>query len=120
MIEVSAEAFEALVRDAVEALPEEFAARIENVAFAVEEWPAAGDAPAGSVLLGVYRGVPLTRRGQGYHLVTPDTIVVFRGPLMRLAHDERDLAARAGRVVRHEIAHYFGISDDRLRAIDAY
>ena len=53
-------------------------------------------------------------------MVVPDRIVLFRQPLQRLAADEADLRRRVAHVVRHEIAHYFGISDDRLREIDAY
>jgi predicted Zn-dependent protease with MMP-like domain len=53
-------------------------------------------------------------------MVAPDHIVIFRGPLQRLASDEQDLAHRIAHVVRHEVAHHFGISDERLREIDAY
>ena len=103
----------------------EFGERIANVEFVVEEWARPDDygrtnSPAGSTLLGVYRGVPLTKRGVHYNMTVPDRIAIFSGPLMRMARDEVDLAERVGRVVRHEIAHYFGISDERLREIDAY
>ena len=64
--------------------------------------------------------IPLTRRGRGYHMALPDRIVIFQQPLQRLARSKADLSERVGHVVRHEIAHYFGISDDRLREIDAY
>ena len=53
-------------------------------------------------------------------MTLPDRIAIFSGPLQRMARDEADLAERVGHVVRHEIAHYFGISDERLREIDAY
>ena len=123
--EVPLERFEEMVADAVHALPAEFGDRIENVAFSVEEHARPTDyglseRPRGSVLLGVYRGVPLTRRTSGYHMAAPDTIVIFRQPLQRMATSELDLASRVAHVVRHEIAHYFGISDERLREIDAY
>ena len=107
------------------ALPDEFRERIANVEFAVEEWARPEDfartsSAAGSTLLGVYRGIPLTKRGADYNMTLPDRIVVFQQPLQHLAADEDDLAERVRHVVRHEIAHYFGISDERLREIDAY
>ena len=125
MHEVAIEEFARFVSDAVHALPEEFRERIANVEFGVEEWARPDDfgrmdLPRNATLLGVYRGVPLTNRGRGYNMALPDRIVIFRGPLQQLARDEADLNERVARVVRHEIAHYFGISDDRLREIGAY
>ena len=125
MFEIEIEDFEQLVSDAVHALPDEFRERIANVEFAVEEWAQPEDfgrmnLPRNATLLGVYRGVPLTARGRGYNMALPDRIVIFRGPLQQTARDAADLADRVGRVVRHEIAHYFGISDDRLHEIGAY
>ncbi len=125
MHEVEIEEFERYVADAVHALPAEFASRIANVEFAVEEWARPEDygrtgSPQGSTLLGVYRGVPLTRRMSGYNMVVPDRIVLFRQPLQRMASGEADLRRRIEHVVRHEVAHFFGISDERLREIDAY
>ena len=68
----------------------------------------------------MYRGIPLTKRGSHYNMAMPDRSVIFRQPLQQLAFDQRDLADRVAHVVRHEVAHYFGISDERLREIDAY
>lgn len=125
MVEIDGDEFEAMVVRAVDALPERYRDQIANVAFAVEDQAQPGDyalraLPAGTTLLGVYRGIPLTRRGRGYNMVLPDTIVIFRGPLVRLARDLADLEERVAHVVRHEVAHYFGISDERLREIGAY
>ena len=125
MYEMEREEFEAVVAEAANNLPEAFRDQIANLEFSVEEWANGADyARTGTAsnawLLGVYRGVPLTKRGGYYNMMLPDTIVVFRQPLQRLAHDEADLRERIRHVVRHEVAHYFGISDDRLREIDAY
>lgn len=114
-----------MVAAAIDDLPEEFSTRIANLDFSIEEHAGALDyartrTPTGRTLLGVYRGIPLTRRGSGYNMTLPDTIVIFRRPLQQLARDEGDLRERVKRVVRHEVAHYFGISDERLREIDAY
>jgi predicted Zn-dependent protease with MMP-like domain len=125
VFETTPEAFESMVRDAIERLPPTFSERITNLDFAVEESASVEDhvrtrTPRNATLLGVYRGTPLTRRGSGYSMTLPDTIVIFSGPLQRLSRDEDDLRERIAHVVRHEIGHYFGISDDRLREIGAY
>ena len=118
------EAFESIVAEAVETLPDDFARRLDNVDFRVEEYARREDyvslVPRGATLLGVYRGVSQTRRGRGYNMTLPDVIVIFRQPLQQLARDEDDLRARVRHVVLHEIAHHFGISDERLHEIDAY
>ncbi len=125
MYEVEHSVFGDMVAAAIEGLPEQFRERISNVEFAVEDSARPDDlartgVPPGSELLGVYRGVPLPRRHAGYNMTLPDRIVIFQQPLQRLARDESDLRERVRHVVRHEIAHYFGISDERLREIDAY
>ena len=125
MFEMDRAEIEAIVMDAVAALPDEFRDQIANLEFAVEDWARPDDyartrTPGGSTILGVYRGIPLTKRGSGYHMILPDSIVIFQQPLQRMAANADDLAARVRHVVKHEIAHYFGISDDRLREIDAY
>lgn len=125
MYEVETARFEEMVRQAVEELPDEFAAQLSNLEFAVEAAPRPSDFPGGrplpgQTLLGVYRGVPHSRRGPGYGFALPDRIVIFQRPIEYIARDEDDLYRRVRRVVFHEIAHHFGISDERLREIDAY
>jgi predicted Zn-dependent protease with MMP-like domain len=125
MYQVDRDRFVSMVLEALDGLPAEFRERISNVDIAVEDYARPDDyarmgIPHGSTLLGVYRGVPLTRRGRGYNMTLPDTIVIFQHPIERIARDEDDLQERVRRVVRHEVAHYFGISDDRLHEIGAY
>ena len=125
MFSVDRERFVEFIGEAVASLPDEFSSEIANVEFVVEAVATAADLrrmriPRGSTLLGLYRGVPLTRRGAGYHMALPDTIAIFQLPLERMAHDEDDLRARVKRVVQHEVGHYFGISDERLRELGAY
>ena len=111
--DVSQDEFEALVADALDEIPAELEREIENVAVVVEDWPRRG-----SRLLGLYEGVPLTKRGPlGYSGVMPDRITIFRGPLCARARDAADLAAQVRVTVLHEIGHYFGMSDDRLREL---
>jgi predicted Zn-dependent protease with MMP-like domain len=115
MVHVSEERFEQLVTDALDSIPSELAGAIENVAIVVADWPPGG---RGSGLLGLYEGIPLTRRDpNAYAAVTPDRITIFRGPLSARAADEADLAAQVRVTVLHEVGHYFGLTDDRLREL---
>ena len=108
--------FEELVRDALDALPDDLRTRLSNVAVVVEDEP-----PFGQPLLGLYQGVPLTRRSSFYGGVLPDKITIFRGPLERLyGGDAARLEREVKRVVLHEVAHHFGISDERLVELDRY
>jgi predicted Zn-dependent protease with MMP-like domain len=109
--------FEAWVADALDSLPPDIAQLMENVGVAIEDEP-----PPGENLLGLYRGVPQTRRTSGYSMgALPDLITIYHGPLERhYGHDETLLRAQIRRTVLHEIAHHFGISDERLVEIDRY
>jgi predicted Zn-dependent protease with MMP-like domain len=108
--------FELWVEEAVNSLPPELSASLSNLAVLVEDEP-----PAGQPLLGLYQGVPLTRRSSGYTGALPDRITIYRGPLERLSGGDRERLRREVRhVVLHEIAHHFGISDKRLIELDRY
>ena len=110
------EAFAEAVQTALESLPADLRAAISNLEIVIEDEP-----PPGQRLLGLYRGVPLTRRGGGYAGVLPDKISIYRGPIERLARSDRDrLQVEIRRVVLHELAHHFGISDERLIELDRY
>jgi predicted Zn-dependent protease with MMP-like domain len=117
--------FAALVADALDALPPAVLAWLDNVDVLVEDWPTrrqrSGVGLRGrGTLLGLYEGVPLTARGGGYHLVAPDRITLFRGPILALCRSEAEVRAEIQRTVVHELAHHFGIDDDRLDELDAY
>ena len=116
MVDVDPERFERLVADAIDSLPEELASRIDNVVIVVEAWPSTAQlAGRRGTLLGLYEGVNLTRRSPlSYHGVVPDKITIFRGPVSAQARDEAELAALVRTTVIHELAHHFGISDERL------
>ncbi|HEX9342592.1 MAG TPA: metallopeptidase family protein [Actinomycetota bacterium] len=107
-------AFMRLVEAAVASIPEEFRQRLDNVEFVVEEIPRGDEVPGEGIPLGLYLGVPLTERNAGYYGVLPDRIVIFRRPIEARARSEAALAALVREVVIHEVAHYFGIDDDRL------
>ena len=119
------ERFEELVEQALNALPEGFQEKLSNVDVEVEDYPSPDDlraakARTGQTLLGLYRGVPLTRRGLGYNMVPPDRIIIFQSPIERTCRSDDEIVERVGHVVRHEIAHHFGIDDDALRRMGAY
>jgi predicted Zn-dependent protease with MMP-like domain len=108
--------FEEAIDDALNSLPAELRAAMNNVEIVVEDEP-----PDGRPLLGLYRGVPLPRRTSSYSGVLPDKISIFGGPITRLAAGDPDRLRREIRhVVLHEIAHHFGISDERLIELDRY
>jgi predicted Zn-dependent protease with MMP-like domain len=108
--------FASSIQAAVDSLPHDLREAMSNVEIVVEDEP-----PPGERLLGLYQGVPLTSRGRGYSGALPDKITIYRGPLERLyGHDEKLLDERTRHVVLHEIAHHFGISDERLIEIDRY
>ena len=112
--------FYELVERALEGLPPELSALLDNVAIVVDEWPdystpLVAEDPE-DTLYGLYEGVPLTERGWGYSGVLPDKITIFRGPLERdFEPDELEEQVRI--TVVHEIAHYFGFEEDRLEEL---
>ena len=110
--------------EAVVSLPEEFQLKLENIDVIVEERPSAVQLDEvglgrGETLLGLYQGVPLTMRSQNYGLVVPDKITIFRKPIQARCRGDSEIRREVGRVVRHEIAHHFGISDARLSELES-
>lgn len=118
MVPVTEERFEQLAADGLDALPDWVREQMENVEVMVQEHPPPGQPN----LLGLYHGVPLTSRGAGYGVggTLPDTITLYRSTITNSARDEQDLVRLVRRVVAHEVAHHFGISDERLHELDAY
>ena len=117
------EHFRELVNRAVGELPDEFRNRLDNVDVVVADYPSASQlARVGikrrQLLLGLYQGIPLTRRGRGYGMVPPDKISIFQKPIEAICKTDEEVVIEVGRVVRHEIAHHFGIGDDRLRELE--
>jgi len=102
-----------LVAEALDDLPAWVLDRLDNVEVLVEEEPPL-DQPS---LLGLYEGIPLTRRNSGYFGVLPDRITLFRSTIEAVAGDDQALKHVIADTVVHEVAHFFGISDDRLREL---
>lgn len=109
---------------AVGVLPDNFAAKLENIDVVVQDWPTVDQLCRaglrhGKSLLGLYEGVPLTKRGGHYGLVPPDKITIFQKPIeAKCGQRGTEIATEISRVVKHEIAHHFGISDARLKQIE--
>ncbi len=123
MIIVKRETFQAFVLKALERLPAEFQQRLENVDVVVEDWPARRQLVKMGLrrrgeLLGLYEGVPQTRRSGGYNMVLPDRITLFQKPIEARCRSLQEVEREIERVLWHEIAHHFGISDKRLREIE--
>jgi predicted Zn-dependent protease with MMP-like domain len=111
--------FYELVERALEGLPPELSALVDNVAIVVEDWPDASilfsDDPD-DTLYGLYEGTPLTERGEYYYGVLPDRITIFRGPLER-DFEREELEEQVRITVVHEVAHHFGFDEERLQEL---
>ena len=124
-IKISAKKFEALVVQALEQLPAFFKDQLQNIEVLIADWPTeeeleeAGLGPD-ELLLGLYQGIPLTERTSDYGLVLPDTITFYRGCSAEVCDTPEEIVREVQQTVTHEIAHYFGISDERLQELGAY
>jgi predicted Zn-dependent protease with MMP-like domain len=108
---MSREEFEDAVRDALDEIPEELAEQMDNVVVLVEDVPPAEDPE----LLGLYEGVPLTERGEAWAAgALPDRITIYRLPTLALCESRDEVVDEVAVTVVHEIAHHFGIDDERL------
>lgn len=104
--------FEELVADALDLIPDEFASAMDNVVVLVEDRD-----PANPTLLGLYHGVALTERTSQYGGVLPDRITIYREPILAMCDAEQEVVEEVAITVIHEVAHHFGIDDDRLHEL---
>ncbi len=120
-MEITKEEFENLVEEALEEIPEYFKKHIENLEFIVKEYPSVNELKRANIygrgiLLGLYEGVPLGKRGLGYQGVLPDRITLYMYPIIDEAKRLRmPLKEKIKKVLMHEIGHYFGLSESELR-----
>ncbi|MBX6372182.1 MAG: metallopeptidase family protein [Acidothermus sp.] len=111
MVYVDPERFEELVAQALDGIPPALAAAMRNVAVFVEDEPEDPD------LLGLYVGIPLTERTTGYGGVLPDRIIIYRNTICELCETEDEVVEEVRKTVVHEVAHHFGIDDERLHEL---
>ena len=112
-IEMARPDFEVLVDRALDEIPDEIAALVRNVVVLVEDEPPADDPD----LLGLYEGIPLTERDGWYAGQLPDRITIFRHPTLRMCATETEVVDEVHITVVHEVAHHFGIDDDKLHEL---
>lgn len=117
------ERFEELVIKALSELPEEFQDKLENIDIVIAAQPTPEQRSRmglrrGETLLGLYEGVPLTKRSSQYGMVPPDKITIFQKPIEAQCRNEGEIAREVQQVARHEIAHYFGMDEASIRRIE--
>ena len=121
MIHVSESEFDDLVAQALDTLPDSLMDVMDNVEVTVERTPSARQLQSVRVrhgtLLGLYEGIPLTERNSGYSMVLPDKITIFQRPIERYCATHAEIVAQVRKTVIHEVAHHFGIGDERLREL---
>lgn len=120
MMHISDAQFNQAVQDAVKLVPDKFKKVLENIAITVEDEPSPQDyermTHGHGELLGLYQGIPITKRGTGYAGVLPDVITIYKGPHERVCSNYHDLVIQIEKTVLHEIGHYFGFDDAYLHS----
>jgi predicted Zn-dependent protease with MMP-like domain len=123
MVEVDDEEFEQIVGEAMDALPEKYAKKLNNVAFVVEDEPTPAQMAKlhlvnGQILFGLYEGIPQTARTNNYNLVLPDKITIFKKPIQQVCTSLEHLKEQVRYTVWHEVAHHFGLGHDQIHKLD--
>ena len=123
MIEISDDDFQAIVKEAIDNIPEKYASHIKNLAFVVEDEPSEYQRQKlellrGQTLYGLYEGVPLTKRGSGYNLVLPDKITLFKKPIEMTSFSKEELIEQVKHTLWHEVAHYYGLDHSQIHELE--
>jgi predicted Zn-dependent protease with MMP-like domain len=114
--------FRRLVREAVATIPEELLHQVHNVDIVIERRPTARDRKVAGIgprtlLLGLYHGIPLTKRGAYYSMTAPDKISIYQEHIEAICGNDDEVREQVRKTVLHELGHYFGIDDDRLHEL---
>lgn len=120
---LSDEEFDRLISKAMNELPQEYIKGLDNVAILYADEPdeyqrQKSHLAEGHLLLGLYEGIPLTKRGGGYTFVLPDKITLFKLPILAVVRNEEELFQQIKRTLWHEIAHYYGLDHDRIHSLE--
>lgn len=123
MTPLSDQEFDRLITQAMDELPQEYIRGLDNVAILMADEPSADQREKagldeGGILLGLYEGVPLTKRGNGWSGMLPDKITLFKNAIVSVTRDEASLFEQIKRTLWHEIAHYYGLDHDRIHEIE--
>lgn len=121
-MELTDEQFDALITQAMDELPQEYITGLDNVAIVMADEPDDEQKQKmklreGTILLGLYEGIPLTQRGAGYTYVLPDKITLFKHSILRVVSTTEELFEQIKRTLWHEIAHYYGLNHDRMHQL---
>lgn len=121
-MQLTDEQFDALITRAMDELPQEYIKGLNNVAIVMADNPTLEQVHKmklqGKLLLGLYEGVPLTQRGNGWSGMLPDKITLFKHQILMIVHDEHSLFEQIKRTLWHEIAHYYGLDHDRMHQLE--
>jgi predicted Zn-dependent protease with MMP-like domain len=123
MNHVSDEEFDQLISRAIDELPQEYITNLNNVVITYADEPTPEQSKKqgirrGQLLLGLYEGIPLTRRGAGYNLVIPDKITLFKKSILQMSHDESSFYKQIKHTLWHEIAHFYGLDHSRIKQLE--
>lgn len=117
-MELTDEQFDALITKAMDELPQQYIKGLDNVVILMADDPTEEQVQKmklqGKLLLGLYEGVPLTQRGNGWSGMLPDKITLFKNQILAVVHDDKGLFEQIKRTLWHEIAHYYGLDHDRM------
>lgn len=124
-MDISDSQFDALISQAMDELPQEYIKGLDNVAIVYADSPDQYQSEKaglreGSILLGLYEGIPLTKRGAGYTFVLPDKITLFKHSILMVSRDEKSFFEQIKRTLWHEIAHYYGLDHDRIDMLEGH
>lgn len=120
---LSDEEFDRLIARAMDELPQKYIKGLDNVAIIYADDPdenqqSKADLQPNSLLLGLYEGIPMTKRGAGYNFVLPDKITLFKNPILAVSHNPEQLFAQIKRTLWHEIAHFYGLDHNRIHHLE--
>lgn len=124
MYELTDERFDELITKAMDELPQEYIKGLDNVAIVMADEPTEEQSikmklrEENKILLGLYEGIPLTQRGNGYTFVLPDKITLFKHSILRVVRSEDEMFEQIKRTLWHEIAHYYGLNHNRIHELE--
>lgn len=123
MLHVDDKEFNDLIAQSMDELPDKYTSKLSNVLITYEDDPSTEQRQklqlrCNETLFGLYEGIPMTARGNGYNMVLPDKITIFKNPMLHASADIESLKAQVKHTLWHEIAHYFGLNHDRIHEIE--